>query len=1070
MSNRSSHVSNKDILLSTGSNPTETSKLDLVNRPTVTEQPRFKSSAAYTILKREGLEIFSPIGLPDPILIEPEVFGKMGQAYTNDPEKEVVECKVGDQFKGKAGYVPLVNGSMPLYAENDTKIHPMYRPSYFTANVDQKIMKQLFHFYFLATGVGPEGSVKPLEGFNAPENADYIWGDEGLLEVAKNNAFTSGTLLGQILRIKQNKDVATGQGTFHKNKGLSGLGYSVDYICKLLEKTLPLPKPKTIEEFMPLIYNIESLVYFEPDGDSRVDYLFYSRLPKYERETKAGMPYPQKTLKKEVPWSAYLHMRLFLNDLANAMQNEATAKEIKKVLKKWWFLSVFYIFPKAERYRLVYRDHVVRERKMENNKPVYTDKTETRYEAEKTRNIYSTPFITHMLASLLVNQIEDYGQLNVDNYDTPSLYKWTPYLGGMDRLMKKMVNYMQDVRTSRRVDSAFTLIYADNWYVLKPYLDGEVLKFQFTSEDLTKGESNATRDMQSAFAHYVLHSFFVIDQDKKKYVMFDSVMAYLMRVVIPSFFTNSTGLLGNMLIKFFGQASGNTWTFYTNHILTTILDNEYKKMGSPLLTRETREVLMTRTGIDFKVEFEDKNFEDSIRVNKERNNLIADKFPLFSENINPDFSGVRKPDVLRLDLLGYDAVYVPQLDAYVPVLNSDRLFKAVMLPKNFKSENSLVTLMYDNIRYNSLIMVGAWAYPVLHMSLAALVNNSLQPFLKSNAKLPTQQIASNVELPYDLANLATPEMMKYLGGVNSVPDDEFFHKLFTGVSLDPPPRANYHPIITFGKNGQSMLFVTPGMSFEQTYTDDTNVVGDRWGDIDEGIRRSTPYLRTQPTKTIGFYSIKTRQTARLSTVFNFANEVIMYNNAERLYLKSLDDDVYAKFKTKLTDPQKLNPTTANVYYDPVTGRTGQKGVKLPSEAPTLEDYRREVTNQGRNWQTKKRNLTRRNPNMEFGDDKKEREFIALTKSRKAAQQDFDYLTRKLIRFSYLSLGEPTKQTENWKSRLSQLSDFMSKEYISYMSEKHNLLNDKQAVLRFLKAQAAAELEEELDDKIMEQNE
>lgn len=1069
MSNRSSHVSNKDILLSTGTHPTTTTNFDLVNRETVSEQPRFKSSDAYNMLKREGLEIFSPIGLSDPVVVEPEVFGKMGQAYTNDPDREIVECKVGDQYRNRAGYVPLVNGNIPLYTENDTKIHPMYRPSYFTANIDQKVMKQIFHWFFISKGVGPEGSVKPLEGFNEAENADYIWGEGGLEDVAKTHAFTSGTLLGQVTRIKQNKDVATGQGTFHKNKGLSGLGYSIDQICKLLERTLPLPKPESIKELMPLIYNIQSLVYFEPDGDSRENYLFYSRLPKYEKETKAGMPFPQKTLKKEVPWSTYLHMRLFLNDLATAMQTDGTAKKIKKVLRDWWFLSVFYIFPKAERYRLVHRDHVVRERKMIGGKVVYNDKTETRFEAEKTRNIYSTPFITHMLASLLVNQIEEYGQLNVDNFETPSLYKWTPYLGGMDRLVLKMVKYMQNVLQNKEVDSAFTLIYADNWYVLKPYVNEGNIKFQFTSEDLTKGESNATRDMQSAFAHYILHTFFVVDDSGKKYVMFDSVMAYLYRVVIPSFFTNSTGLLGNMLIKFFGQASGNTWTFYTNHILTTILDNEYKKLGSPLLTRETREVLMTRTGIDFKVEFEDRDFLKSVEDNKNYNKTIADRFPLFSENINSDFSGVRKPAILRLDLLGYDAVYVPQLDAYVPVLNSDRLFKAVMLPKNFKSENHLVNLMYDNIRYNSLIMVGAWAYPVLHMSLAALVNNSLTPFLKSNTKLPVDQIVSNIELPYELVNLATPEMLKYLGGVNSVPDDDFFNSLFTGDPLTAPAKAKYHPIINFGKNDQAMIFVTPGMSFEQTYTEDPAIIGDRWGDIDEGIRRSTPYLRTQPTKNVGFYSIKTKRTSRLSTVFNFANEVIMYNNAERLYLKSLDDDVYAKFKTKLTDPQKLNPTLANVYYDPKTGRTGTKGVKLPSEAPTIEDFRQEVANQGRKWQTKKRNLTRRNPNLEIGDDTKEREFVTLTRNRKAIQQDFDYLTRKLVRLSYLSLGDPTSQTQKWKDRLDQASDFMSKEYVKYMSENHNLLNDKQAVLRFIKAQAAAELDEELDDKNVEIN-
>lgn len=962
MSNRSSQINETNVpLVPYGSN----TPFDIYGGQSVTEQPPFLSADAFTNLQIEGMSIYSPAAVPKPTTIEAdEILVQFADIYVkkttlNDSFQQVrnSEKPLGPD------YVKLLPKTIDVYLKSEEVVMPSYKPSYFSATKDLALMKQTFHFYAMNIGQSPTGSVEANPLFKPEEHAEYCFGKNGLKGIGATTAFTSGTLKGQISRMRQNKDVATGRGGNHTNKGLSGLKLTADDLGKLMERTLPLPKADS-ETLLPLAGNLSSRVVVVDDE------IFYSTLPGFKKDTKAGMPFRQVHTKGEKVWDTFVAANTFLNQLEEKMQAPAGPKGgLRQLMRDWWFLGVSYVFPKAERYTLVEREHlkIVKKFDKQTKKKSIERIEEKRVEAEKTRNIYSVPFITHMLASLLVDQIEKFGNLNIDNYDTPSLYKWTPFKGGMNRLMKKIRMYM--LETKSQVEGKwkpFTMVYADNWYVISPYKKDGTVKFQYSSEDLTKGESNATRDIMAGMVQYILHSFWLTDSAEENQidVNFDAKYGLLFRHIMPALFVDSVGLIGNMLVRYYGQASGNTYTFLTNHAVTTILEHMWKeKLGSAKLTKEVRNKLMEATGIDFKPELVIEDLESEIDEVIRYNQSIEEYMPFFGSKIETDGVGQRVPKVLKLDLLGYNAVWEPNNQIWVPALEGERSLKSASCPKDFKTENNMVRNIYENIRYNSLILTGLWIFPVIHKAASSMVHKHYGAVHNAYVTLDTQKIASNVELQYDLATLNDPEVLTYLSGIALPPTKNTMLALFTGDPADTPKRAKYRPILTHLDN-KNLWFVTPGMTHTQRFERDLPIVSGAWGDDDE---RGTEYVdikslatRKTQVKYAGRYKMRlTPSVPNVISTIQYSTEVHMYNNADKLYLKAPTDEIYANFKNKMTDIQKLHMEEAKVGFDPVTSIVTGGKKKLHIYAPTKEDFKETLGEQNRKYSTIKKNMVRR---------------------------------------------------------------------------------------------------------------
>lgn len=928
MSNRSRNSEFKQSLSNITNDSEKIARLDRLNRKVISDQPIFRSREAYEILIDKKIPIYSPIAISQPTEVPfSEVFPSMTNMFSKTEG-------TGQETEVLISKSPLVGGwrritpeSILVYIPSNQKYLPSYRPNYFTSPPDTQLYSQLFHHYTTALGLMPDGSVTAkLEGYSVDSEAEIIFGDRDSLKYyGENYAFTSGTLRGQVERLRENFKVNQGEETFHKVKTLREQKLTFDDVGKILERFLPLPPFDPSEDGdLPLSGNYSNYI-------SVLDYngkkFLFNYSPKFQPETKAGMPYRQVAKKKDVRWDTVAMANTFLYNLTEALETN-DVKEITTLMKNWWFLSVGYLFPKAERYKLIDKEHI---------KSVYSQLgksfkkstvKETRYEAEKTRNIWSMPFVTHFLASQNKVRLDDYSPRNIDNSDTPSLYKWSPWLGGMDRLLTKMQNWMLSFEKSAKKFSSWSLVYADNWYLLEGNKTGEKVNYRWLSLDQTKGEANATRSHLAAFENYLLNTCYTKEnKDGSVLFYYNSTWGYFYRNLLPAMAVNMTGLFGNMLVKIPGQGSGNTDTFYVNHTMTAICVNYYEKekLNQSEMTLDVLKNISKHTGVDWKIELDERGFGEKIETVR--------KTPC-------SFNTLVSPVVLKLDILGYDAVYSSQMNKFLPVSARDRMFKAAMLPKNFKSENKIVKAMYNNIRYNSLLLIGAWAYPTLRLALEGLVRDNYNVLLKisgTSEPLYAKEASRQAEQPVDLLELTDPDIVKYISGAAEPVNAEVLVKLNTGEPVEPPEKGKYVRIRSDLTSKQTIM-LAPGFNLmSPMMKSHSSSKPEKWGDedIDEEL-----FIFRTPHTTEGLAKLTDRDKRLVREIFykpgirtinltpkrkQMVLHFVMSNDAElvstnnSLYTQVSFDTIWAKFKQLISGDNLSNPAHAGIYFDNQTG-------------------------------------------------------------------------------------------------------------------------------------------------------
>lgn len=933
MSNRTSHATFKESLLSAGVNPTDT--ITKLLREEVTKQPICKSREVYRLLQKHKIKVFNPISIPEPQQVAFfEILPQFTNIFAKQEQLGEITQVVVKNVSAIPGYTKLTPDHLYDYGASDINYLPSYFPNYFTAPQDQTLYSQVFHFYSLNIGLGPTQETIALDGYDHASEAKYIYGEKDSLHYyGTKYAYTSGTLEGQIERLKENTAVNRGDPGFHKVKTLSQQGHTFDTVGRILERFLPLPAYNE-EEDTPLSGNYSDFIRIITD-DKRRQFLL-NDAPTYHPKTKAGMPFRQVALKKDVKWDCIVAANLFLSELAEALSFNELSR-VKDLMKQWWFLSVGYFFPKAERYELTHRDHETIKYDLDPKTKKYKQTTtmEHRFEAKKTRNIWSMPFISHLLASQNKVRLDRYPAVNYLNSDHPSLYKFSPWKGGMDTLMSKLLKFVEGVK----LRDTLSLVYADNWYLLevevrKNKAGEQEKKARWLSLDQTKGEANITRSHVNALENYILQTCYTIETGDKLQVFYNSTWGYLCRNIISTLAVDTVGLLGNMFINIPGQGSGNTDTFFANHTATALCVDLYEKRKKPKMSVEVLNKLAETTGVDWKIELDTGwNFLDMIKIAQ-----------------NEGFTGqpkLKSPTVLTVDVLGYDAVYDIGGKRWVPVLAKDRLFRSAMLPKAMKSSNNVVIAMYQNIRYNSIIMSGGWAYPALHQALKSLSDSNFKKFQKLGEQFTDMYIGQAMEgIEISMDMLQDPDIAKYIGGVAPALTFEELTKLMFDKVTDEretPVIGRYVPMKSSKANHQTFL-IAPGFNIKIPFRGtpmyrEIPIHYERWIDSEEAKevfgqleqihfeqeRGKASFTREQKFKInnkVGRVAIN-RKLTRVEN--GDIQQYFLTNDSGFLSVTKYLTEVpftekWAKFRTMMPERSFVDPTEQKVFFEKKSGK------------------------------------------------------------------------------------------------------------------------------------------------------
>ncbi|ASU43964.1 VP1 [Infectious pancreatic necrosis virus] len=532
------------------------------------------------------------------------------------------------------------------------KYYPFHKPDHMDVGVfgapDITLLKQLT-FFLLETDF-PSGPQTLRQVRTAMETLQY----------------GSGSYSGQLNRLLAMKEVAVGR---NPNKTPLAIGYTNEQVAKLMEQTLPISPPK--HEDPDLRWAPSWLIQYTGDPSTDKSYL-----PHVTVKSSAGLPYIGKT-KGETTAEALVLADSFIRDLGKAATSADPETNVKKVLTDFWYLSCGLLFPKGERYTQADWD-------------------------KKTRNIWSAPYPTHLLLSMVSTPIMNESKFNITNMQTPSLYGFSPFHGGMDRVMAV-------IRSTLDSGDDLVMIYADNIYILQ--------ENTWFSIDLEKGEANCTPQHMQAMMYYLMTRGWTNSDGSPRY---NPTWATFAMNVGPSMVVDSSCLLMNLQLKTYGQGSGNAFTFLNNHLMSTLVVAEWHKAGRPPPSSAAFMELEKKTGINFKIEREIPNLREVIM--EAIDTAPTEGYLADGSDLPPRTPG--KP--VELDLLGWSAVYSRQLEMFVPVLENERLIASAAYPKGLENKSLArkpgAEIAYQIVRYEALRLVGGWNNPLLetsakHMSL-----------------------------------------------------------------------------------------------------------------------------------------------------------------------------------------------------------------------------------------------------------------------------------------------------------------------------------------------------------------
>nr|AGW51781.1 VP1/RdRp [Culicine-associated Z virus] len=603
----------------------------------------------------------------------------------NVPFTEAASPRMLDLYEEQLGSKDV---SLPIGAE---QILPTYKPGHEITPPLTTLANSLAFEY-----------MKYIEGSSNPDFDAAIYRTiKELLEIQGNTRFSTGSLMGQVRRIAAGQDVAYGRNGHHKNKSFKELGLTPYKVMGWLDEYMPIREG---EPDFKLTNTLDWLVYTPQEAELMG---VPDSLPAISHSSAAGLPWLGKK-KGEVAISALITANMLIQDTSRILKEtlfsgsndpleakkegvaaetakskkrsagQFSAEILKMITTEYSYTMMGLLFPKGERYHRA--DHL-----------------------NKTRNIWSASYVTHLLGSIISDQPAK-RMLNVitSSEPTPSLAKFSPTQGGMNTL----------VETILEATDIMELVYADNAYMYFP--DEDV----WYSIDLTKGEANCTRDVAMTTAMYLLTRGWTSNEGVPLY---NYTWAYLALYMIPYTTVDSISILKNFQIKNPGQGSGNPWTFLNNHVLTTILMNKWRAMGRPKPTAQVIEKLSSETGIDFKVELVVPDFKKKLLEAKDRSLPVEDR--------------VKPRTIVTMDMLGWDVTHTQY--GFTPVLAKERLFKSIACPQPPSStfSSSIAKQVHKYIQNVALLYVGGWAYPCIAQTIEGYALNhwnTIDSMLRNN--------------------------------------------------------------------------------------------------------------------------------------------------------------------------------------------------------------------------------------------------------------------------------------------------------------------------------------------------
>lgn len=575
----------------------------------------------------------------------------------------------------------------PLGDNRSTEWLPKYTVfDWYVEPYDKPLLKQIMYDYYESTGFDPTSQDHFLT---------LLW------DAARDRAYGNGSLLGQITRISTMYDVKTGRDTYHAAKPIVDLykaqrhESAIEIPARMLEKYLPIGSVEALTDeggWPGLFTRVSSFLHIgEEEGEEDYDWL-----PPISDKSASGVPYQGKT-KGETVTEALAIADQFLIGLSAIIKKQISgipeandAKqatvELKELLQEYWYLGCGSLFPKGERYE---------------KKKWFT----------KTRNIWSAPFPTHLLMSLVSWPVMKTSP-NAVTFDTPSLYAFSPFHGGLDIILAKAL------RPGHQ-----TFVYADNYYIA--YEEADHTKTWF-SLDLVRGEAETTIKDGQLLAYYLLTRGHVTEDGKPA---FSATWAYLALYILPTLCIDSTGLIGNLQLQIPGQGSGNSWTFLLNHIKVSAFDDKWKKLKAPRPGSKEFGDIQQMCGVNLTIETELTDLMG--RMNKARDSTVDDGyFGMLMTDKPPS----KPPTEIKLDLLGWSAVWAPCLEKFIPVLDSKRLADSVSLPKGLgkaaKDISGTLTRFYNVARFEASRLVGGWQYAPVDLSLRRRADEERKQIIK----------------------------------------------------------------------------------------------------------------------------------------------------------------------------------------------------------------------------------------------------------------------------------------------------------------------------------------------------
>lgn len=664
--------------------------------------------------------------------------------------------------------------------DSDKGFFPKYYPVHKTLNYNMKVLKQIIY----------QVLQDPNPAFG------HIIKDS--VHIASTKAVSSGTYIGQIHRLAKVTRVATGKGEFKPSKSfkltmeermkqhnLHGTSIPIyadpavlpiERCARVFEKYLPLNNASfcidqyghSFPELNRLPSSYVKLIYKDGEIDNENS---FDHLPSFDRKKASGLPWGSPKTKGDELGGALIIcdalMKSVGETITNSYSETSDTISIKKItessvgitrfLKDNWYLACGLLFPKQECY-------------------------DTEDLLKKTRNIYAAPFPTHILAAMIDEPCIKYSY-NAVNGDTPSLYKFSPFHGNLDKLVQNMFDAEQK-------QEHLSYVYADNWYIMYREENGTYTWFSY---DLVTGEAQTTREDIQCLAYYFLTRGHVTQDGRPQ---FNMSWCFMAMQILPNLMADSTGLLMDLLLSIPGLGSGSRWTFYANHWKTASCDFVWREIGCPRPGSPKFEIITGvhpgQLSINWKLELEVPDFLSKIRALIQE--TPQDGFCQMNNTNGPSDSPVPSVDA---DLLGWNIAYSHQLKQFIPVLEYNRMMKSIICMKqddrSFTKQG--MKLLHTISWAYSMILVGGWCHKPVYEALLMQVQDAISTLMKYT---PIENITTDLEESLKHTEMSMPlldvldevsgllKSFKYVDNKFYPPTDDILVKVNTEKQLIDP--------------------------------------------------------------------------------------------------------------------------------------------------------------------------------------------------------------------------------------------------------------------------------------------